>query len=338
MNTLPNGQPHLSPPAAASKQKRVSEGILQFIAAPRCQSANDLFKDWRKRHVPIPSHDDLVRELAAMDLEKVVAPRLLALFQASSIAPPAAQSLVKDTAEIMFEKLGYLSGEGHQPDAAEAKEIAMDLIPKRAAKAGGRRFDLFACFLHLSLGREWLGSHDIVGLMQAAFLPQKQTKSADVGRSTNALDVLLSSPFDRKMMQPLLEIHEIHKKAHDELVVQAKALQAELATARADVELLGKAVAELRDNVAAQAAEIEGQRNQIAALQQQLAHQETAWQHRLDQVVGRNRGFLAGELSRWLQTALEAAGAEPPYLPVISQRLRSSLSSIQTQLQWLSSV
>jgi len=80
---------------------------------------------------------------------------------------------------------------------------------------------------------------------------------------------------------------------------------------------------------------IDGKDALIASLRKEHTESTTAWQHRYDGVRARLRGFLQGELTRWLQNATEAADADPPYLPVVQQRLRSALNGIQNELQWL---
>jgi hypothetical protein len=74
-----------------------------------------------------------------------------------------------------------------------------------------------------------------------------------------------------------------------------------------------------------------------AALAQELTDTRTAAKHRHDALKGRVRGFLEGELSRWLQNASEAANIEPVRVRVVQERLQSALGAIHKEAQWLQS-
>jgi hypothetical protein len=59
------------------------------------------------------------------------------------------------------------------------------------------------------------------------------------------------------------------------------------------------------------------------------------FRHRVDQLRSRVRGVLAGELSRWLETAYDASVAEPPRSQVIQERLEQAIALIRREIEWL---
>ena len=76
----------------------------------------------------------------------------------------------------------------------------------------------------------------------------------------------------------------------------------------------------------------------IDELEEELNDVRTAFQHRIDETKGRLRGFLEGELSRWVQNASEAADMDPPRVRVIQERLQSMFSAINREAKWLQSL
>ncbi len=60
-----------------------------------------------------------------------------------------------------------------------------------------------------------------------------------------------------------------------------------------------------------------------------------SYQHKLDDVRGHIRGTLQGQLTRWLETSLDASRASPPRTEVIEERLEEALKLIEKELQWL---
>ena len=73
----------------------------------------------------------------------------------------------------------------------------------------------------------------------------------------------------------------------------------------------------------------------IELLRQELNEIRNGYQHKLDDLRGKIRGLLQGELTRWLQTALDAVQSEPPWIQAVQERLEESLKLIQKEAQWL---
>ena len=67
-----------------------------------------------------------------------------------------------------------------------------------------------------------------------------------------------------------------------------------------------------RDQISSLEQIIDGKDALIASLRKEHTESTTAWQHRYDGVRARLRGFLQGELTRWLENATEPADADTP--------------------------
>jgi hypothetical protein len=70
-------------------------------------------------------------------------------------------------------------------------------------------------------------------------------------------------------------------------------------------------------------------------LELRLSQLDDGYKHRLQEVRGRMRGILEGQLTRWLQTALHASQETPPWTHTIQERLEEALSLIEKESRWL---
>ena len=73
----------------------------------------------------------------------------------------------------------------------------------------------------------------------------------------------------------------------------------------------------------------------IQELERQIVDIRDGYQHKLDALRGRIRGVLQGELTRWIETALDAARSDPPFTKAIDERLEDALKLIAKEIQWL---
>ena len=75
--------------------------------------------------------------------------------------------------------------------------------------------------------------------------------------------------------------------------------------------------------------------NKVTELEKQIVELRDGYQHKLDDLRGRIRGMLQGQLTRWLQTALDASRSDPPWTQAIQERLEDALRLIEKEIQWL---
>lgn len=72
---------------------------------------------------------------------------------------------------------------------------------------------------------------------------------------------------------------------------------------------------------------------EIEKLKKEIVEIQASYQYKLDDLRGRVRGLLRGQLTRFLQTALDASRSEPPRTSVIQERLEDSLKLIDKEIQ-----
>jgi ElaB/YqjD/DUF883 family membrane-anchored ribosome-binding protein len=75
--------------------------------------------------------------------------------------------------------------------------------------------------------------------------------------------------------------------------------------------------------------------DQIDNLERNLVSYRTSSKHKLQTMRSRMLGLLRGDLTRWLETAQDAATVDPPRIRVITERIDQALRKIEQEAQWL---
>jgi chromosome segregation ATPase len=119
-------------------------------------------------------------------------------------------------------------------------------------------------------------------------------------------------------------------------------INAQIESQAADIARLTAECASLNITIAGLCAEIATLKEQkaaagtkVAELEGQVVEIRNGYQHKLDELRGRIRGILQGQLTRWLQTALDASHADPPWTQAIQERLEDALRLIEREMKWL---
>ena len=68
------------------------------------------------------------------------------------------------------------------------------------------------------------------------------------------------------------------------------------------------------------------------AMDRQLIDLRDGHRYKMDELRGRIRGMLQGQLTRHIQTALDASRLDPPYTAAIQERLEDALRLIKKEL------
>lgn len=285
----------------------------------------------------IPTQEDLRAIVESSDIEKRVAPRLLGLLQNIDVASETIQNALLDLAESLLRQLGHLRQDADPQNVSDCQTIASRLLAPGGRKPKKLQPDLFGCFLLLAYHRHWLTPPDAIALLDSAFTVQRTKKSPIVDNGPAPEDIVLHSPLKKTQIAPVLALNRSWNSRHVANEKLLRESQTKISELTEQVSELNATVADLNSRIECLEGVLCEKDTLVSDLRQQLDDLQTAWLHRHDETKARIRGFLEGELTRWLQNASEATDADPPYLPVIQQRLRSSLNGIQSQLQWLSS-
>lgn len=73
----------------------------------------------------------------------------------------------------------------------------------------------------------------------------------------------------------------------------------------------------------------------IVELQEAVRANTVILSHKADNIKARLNGMLGGRLSRWLQTAHDAATADPPSIEVVIEKLELALNETKEEIAWL---
>jgi len=289
----------------------------------------------KKGAVLIPSPDDIQRMAQTLVDRSDGSLRLTSLLQALDESDGSVRESILAVAEEYLRQRQALI----TPSPADCRLIAERLLRSVDSKDRKPKPELLGIVLLLAYHRAWLTEEELIELFARAF-PAPKTKIARSGEArpeTSPASIILAAPFKKPVLPLLLALHSVWRKRSASFGEQITQLQATIAALKSDkADLSGElqeALHKLGDF------ETDGREKDkcIRELEQELNDVRTAFQHRLDEIKGRMRGFLEGELSRWVQNASEAADMEPPRVRVIQERLQSMISGINREAKWLQS-
>jgi hypothetical protein len=320
-------------PAAKAKPPQ-SSTLPDFFAAGG--NAQAFLRKLNKSAFSIPS-PDAVRQMA-QDLVALPngAPRVLSLLQVLDEVGGSIRDSILGIAEEYLRQSNALP---YALPLTNYRAVAERLMRPSAPKGRKPKFELLGIFLLLAFHRGWLAEDDVFALLARAFpLPkQKHPRTGEAKGEPSAIGIILSSPLKKPGLPVLLALHAAWQK-------RTAAATEQIFKFESTVGRLESGVAQLTEELRAASVEITGlnsticeEDGRIAALAQELTDTRTAAKHRHDALKGRVRGFLEGELSRWLQNASEAANIEPVRVRVVQERLQSALGAIHKEAQWLQS-
>ena len=186
--------------------------------------------------------------------------------------------------------------------------------------------------------RQLLDHDSVLGLLAAAiYKPEKgSTKNKQTAPSVpTPLEILLSAPTSVPVLSSLLA----YSKACKEIEVD---LRSEIQTQIDSIRQLTQDCTGLETEGERLHAEIEQLKKEkgtadekIIELEKQMVEIRDGYQHKINELRGRIRGKLQGQLTRWLQTAVEASSSNPPFTDAIQERLEDALKLIEKEVQWL---
>jgi len=326
------------PPKPKSPPPRTFE---EYFSQAQASNPASFLRAISKGCVSIPTPESLQNIVTATDHESILTPRLLGLLQSIHLAAEPIKTAILSLAENLLIKNGHLAVLSERGTPPDCEQIALSLFSGKVDAPKDQKPDLLGVFLLLAYHREWISPSGAVALLQGAFFPpktgNKQKKRTEPERPQSPEHLILTSQLKHGPLSPLLRVYSGWAARHADLDSAVRRHEATILELRESVASLQNELESAREQISSSEQIIEGKDTLIASLRKEHTESTTAWQHRYDGVRARLRGFMQGELTRWLQNATEAADADPPYLPVVQQRLRSALNGIQNELQWLSS-
>lgn len=292
-------------------------------------SASAFLANIRKNGVPLPSDAEVSRFGMLVADSRSCLDRLVQLLRATSNSDVSIRSVVSDLTGESLKGVGVSVAVATDSDAfCEAAEDWLDSLPKRPVDA----HSLKVLFITIWLGsmRNLLDEEGIVYLLQSAMVKPREDESDNSSwRPDSPVDALLqaepkpevfgalSSYADCRLAENRRLLSRIHQKEKQigEMDTKCEELSLRLASQHEEAERLRAVLAEAQD--------------QVSELKKELSDTHDAYKTQLHDLRGKYRGALQGELTRWLETALDASRADPPWIPAIQERLEDALELVR---------
>lgn len=330
------------PPKPLSKAKPLPPASLpEFVGAARASDPRLFIRKLSKGAFSIPLSDESRAMARTISASEDGALRLLALLQALSEAGGSIRESILVLAEDFLRERSAFPAKSLPLPATEWRAAITNLVRSQAPKGAKLNLNTFGIFLLLAFHRNWLAEDDIIALLQTAF-PAAKAKRSQSGKpqtlEPSPTKVILGAPFKKLNIAPLLTLNRAWRKRTDAQATEIAQLQERVRQLDNEKAALAGELEQAQTRITVLESAIRDQRTRIENLERELIDTRTAAQHRYDVLKGRIRGFLEGELLRWLQNASEAASIDPPRVRVVQERLQSALSGTQKEIQCLQSL
>ena len=264
--------------------------------------------------------------------------RLVALLQMCVPYSDTVRHIVVEFAEAGIKRLGIINF----PEPLDAKAFSdavsawLNSLRKKPLKPV--ELNLLYLFLHFGYQRQLLDHETAFRLVgYAVTRPAKLlTKQSPIKKPfPNQLDVLLTTAPAVPVLLALLAYAAATKTEANKLNDQIQSQAEEIARLSSECANLNVIIPLLRDEIATLKSQKSAKENKVTELEKEIVEVRGSYQHKLDDLRGRIRGMLQGQLTRWLQTALDASRSDPPWNQAIQERLEDALKLIGKEIQWL---
>jgi hypothetical protein len=315
--------------------------LPEFVSAARASNPRLFLRKLSKSAFSIPSPDESRAMARTISAREDGALRLLALLQALSEAGGSIRESILVLAEDFLRERGAFPAQSLPLPANDWRTAISNLVRPPAPKGAKPNLNNFGIFLLLAFHRNWLAEDDIIALLQTAFSAAKAKRSQSGKHQTleqSPTEVVLGAPFKKQNVAPLLTLDQAWRKRTDAQAIEIAQLQERVRQLENKKTALAGELEQAQTRITGLESANRDQQTRIQNLERALTDTRTAAQHRYDTLKGRIRGFMEGDLLRWLQNASEAASIDPPRVRVVQERLQSALSGIQKETQCLQSL
>ena len=324
-------------PALGAPEAAPADPWLTFLIEEKA-SARKFVSGLRKGPIRVPGDAARQAFAAALFDSPGRVKRLLSLMRESVLGGEPISRIVFELAEAAIRHISALVLPVPLSDANyhTAVNAWLDGFPKRPLKP--QDLQVLILLLHFGLHRRLLSEEGGMGLVASAVQPAPKRggqRSAAPKPAPSPMDVVLAATPAAPVLGTLVAHAEAWRRRSD---AQDRLLQSqadEIARLSAACSERAESISELRAAIGRLEAENAAAAAKVADLEKEMQDLSDGWQHKLDDVRGRIRGTMSGQLTRWVQTALDAARSDPPFAQVIEQRLEDTLRLIEREVQWL---
>jgi hypothetical protein len=290
-----------------------------------------------KGPITIPDEETRKRFTVALAAKPDRLTRFILLLQASATSGNTIRKIVTDFAEASIRQFGVVSFPEPLDAAAFRQTVAswIEDIPQKPLKPAD--LNILFLLLHFGSQRQLLHHDAAFSLVSTAVSKSAKParKASPTARQKTPLEVLLAATPSRPLLTALVAYSKAWRTQCDDLderieqqTEEIARLALESARQQSTISGLEKEIATLKEQKSA--AEIK-----MAELENQIVQIHDGYKHKLDDLRGRIRGVMQGQLTRWLQTSLDAARSDPPFTKVVEERLEDALKLIEKEIQWL---
>lgn len=272
----------------------------------------------------------------ALSIKPELVERLLLLVQSAPAYSIVIQRIVMDLAEHGVQRAGALTLPEPPTTETYPERVSawLSAIAERPLKP--TPLSILLLLLHIGRYRHVL---DTALKLVASALSQapkpRQGQNAERRPGPTLLDVLLALPLQQTLLADVTAYAVASQADQAKLQTKVEAQATQISNIVADNEALTAAVADLRAKYALIQEQLAAAERTVGDLEKQNLGTRASYQHKLDDVRGRIRGLLQGQITRWLETSLDAARATPPRVGVVEERLEEALKLIEKEIQWL---
>ncbi len=263
--------------------------------------------------------------------------RFIPLLQASTATGETLRKIIADFAEAAIRRLQLIAFPEPLDTSAFGQSVTAWLagIPKKPLAPPD--LNLLLLMLHFGSLRQVLDPDTAFALVASAIsktgkASRKHTRKAE---PHTPLEVLLAASPASPVLATLIAHARITEQQTAALTRQIEQQTKEIADLATEAARLGATITELRSELATLTEQKGAADLKIKDLERQIVEIHDGYRHKLDAQRGRIRGVLQGELTRWIETALDAARSDPPFTKAIEERLEDALKLITKETQWL---
>jgi len=263
--------------------------------------------------------------------------RLLFMLQASSSASDVIREIVNDLTGMGLVRLGIAASQEQLNEKALRDGVAswLDGSREKPMQCGG-----VDCLLLLLLYGYLSGFLDDHAVTENLLTARKKLWSATIKKRPelplpSLLKATIAARKTELVFQAVLAYSEDTWVEQHRLESDINRKYEQIAALRETNAVLNAENSDLSGQIKTLQEEKHAAELAIASLQKQVEEIRASYQHKIDDVRGHIRGTLEGQLTRWLETSLDASRANPPRVEVIEERLEDALKLIEKELRWL---
>ena len=318
-------------PTSAETEASVWENFILSKGSPQ-----SFLRDLAKRVIIHPDASVKSKFAELVQLKPSNSVRFLHLLHATSSAEPGLQKIISGLAADVF-RLWKFDLDTNTNEPQFFREYLQKWIALNRPRPVRQEFlvKLF-CLLRYGALNNFV-DYDFANALISEITEKKQ-KAKNTAQSKSSIDPRLDGLL-RQPAKPILNALMQHSEAWAAemtslrlTVIEQKQKISHLAEQNVCAETK---ITELKNQIHELGQKDKQAQEEVEKLRKQAIELQDGFQHKLDTLRSRMRGVFNGELSRWLQTALDATQANPPFTGAIRERLEESLNLIQKESQWL---